>query len=288
MVEKMASESIEVSLSCEVLEVSRGGYYGWKGRPEPERKIKNQELIMKIKGIHEKSRKTYGSPRMTACLKREGVRCSENRVARLMRGNGIQAVGKKRFKVITTDSKHDLPIADRVFKTETAELMATAPNKVWGGDITFVPTDEGWLYLAIFLDIFSRVIVGHAAHDHMRVELVLEALNMALGRQLVNGDLVAHSDRGSQYAAGGYRQRLDEKGIIASMSRKGNCYDNAFVESFFHSLKTELIYQRRFKTRQEAKSAIFEYIEVWYNRQRLHSSLGYKTPVEYEQLAHTS
>jgi putative transposase len=191
----------------------------------------------------------------------------------------------KKFKIATTDSNHDLPIADRLFETENVDAVM-APNQVWTGDITYVPTGEGWLFLAVFLDVFTRKIVGFSSAEHMRSELVIDALKMGLGRQCVEtGQLISHTDRGSQYASGDFRKELEDKGIIASMSRKGNCWDNAHVESFFHTLKTELIYRRMFMTREEAKKAIFDWIETWYNRQRRHSALEYMTPVEYENIA---
>lgn len=274
-----------MKLLCDTLNISRSGYYAWKRRPESERDQKNRDLTARIRLIHDKSDGTYGSPRITAELRAEGTSCGKNRVARLMKQEGLASESVKKFKIKTTDSKHDLPIAERIFETEHVESVM-APNQVWGGDITYIETEEGWLFLAIFLDLFTRKVVGFSCDDNMRTELVLNALSMALGRQEVNeGELVAHTDRGSQYAADEFRQKLAVAGIIASMSRKGNCYDNAHVESFFHSLKTELVYRRNFKTRQEAKQAIFEWIEVWYNRQRRHSSLEYMSPEEYEKLA---
>ncbi len=222
---------------------------------------------------------------MTVMLQAEGFECSENRVAKIMRKNNIASEAVKKFKITTTDSNHDLPIAERIFETENVEAVM-APNQVWVGDITYVHTDEGWLFLAIILDLFTRKVVGFSSDDNMRVELVMNALDMALGRQDVkDGELIAHSDRGSQYASEDYRKKIQLAGLIASMSRKGNCWDNAHCESFFHSLKTELVYRTNFKTREEAKQAIFEWIETWYNRQRLHSSLGYMSPAEYETLA---
>lgn len=270
---------------CDTVEVSKSGYYAWRRRPEAERALINAGLIARIRAIHEKSDRTYGSPRITAELRAEGLSCGKNRIARLMREEGLASESAKKFKVKTTDSNHDLPIAERIFETEHVGAVI-APNQVWGGDITYVATDEGWLFLAIFLDLFTRKVVGFSCDDNMRVDLVLNALAMALGRQDVNdGELVAHSDRGSQYAADEYRRKLAVAGIVASMSRKGNCYDNAHVESFFHSLKTELVYRRNFRTREEAKQAIFAWIETWYNRQRRHSSLEYMSPEEYEKLA---
>lgn len=274
-----------MNLSCETLDVSRGGYYAWLKRPESERDKQNACLLAHIRAVYDESDRTYGSPRITATLRAEGIECSENRIARIMQENQLASEAVKKFKVTTTDSNHDLPIADRIFETENAEAVM-APNQVWTGDITYVGTDEGWLFLAVFLDIFTRKIVGFSADDNMREELVHDALADALGRQDVNdGELIAHTDRGSQYAAAEYRKKLALVGIIASMSRRGNCYDNAHVESFFHSLKTELVYRRTFKTREEAKQAIFQWIETWYNRKRRHSSLDYMAPEEYEKLA---
>jgi transposase InsO family protein len=276
MVEEL-EEHLCVTILCSTLDVSRSGFYAWKERPASERKQENEILTVQIRKIFDRSRQTYGVPRIHEKLKALG---------KIMIAEGSSAKDKKRF-LKTTDSEHELPIADRIFQTENQETMPVKPNEVWASDITYIATEEGWLFLAIFLDLFTRKIVGFSGADHMRVELILNALEMALGRQqLVSGEsLVGHSDRGSQYAAEEYRHRLASKGITASMSRKGNCYDNAYAESFFHSLKVELVHRRTFKTREEAMAAIFEYIEVWYNRERLHSSLGYKTPVEYE-LAH--
>jgi transposase InsO family protein len=204
-----------------------------------------------------------------------------------MKMQGLVGAAAKKFKVKTTDSDHDLPIADRIFKTEKAQEQVTRPNQYWASDITYIPTEEGWVFLAIFLDLFTRKVVGLSMEDNMRVGLILKALQMALGRQNIASanELVGHSDRGSQYAAEAYTELLKAHGISAGMSRRGNCHDNAYAESFFHTLKVELIHRRKFKTRKEAVEAKFEYIEVWYNRQRLHSSLGYKSPVEYELTA---
>lgn len=284
MVEELALEQQDVGQCCRVLKVSRSGYYEWLKRPQSVRKTENELLWQKIKKIWEDSRGTYGLPRIMDQLKKSDTKCGKNRVAKIMKDNKIQGVGKKKFKVVTTDSNHDLPIAARVFKTELAAKQVTEMNQFWGGDITYIATGEGWLYLAIFLDLFTRKVVGFATSESMETELVLNALDMGLRRQGVNVDdaLTVHSDRGSQYAAEKYRDRLDARNITASMSRKGNCYDNAFVESFFRTLKVELVYRTKFKTREEARKAIFEFIEVWYNRQRTHSSLDYMTPVEYE------
>lgn len=282
MVEELAIEQQDVGHCCSDLKVSRSGYYEWLTRPQSLRKTENILLWEEIKLHWEKSRGTYGLPRIMDQLKKSKRTCGKNRVARIMKENGIQGVGKKKYKVTTTDSNHSLPIADRIFKTETALEQVTEPNQFWGGDITYIATDEGWLFLAIFLDLHTRKIVGHSMDDNMETKLILDALDMALRRQGTPEaeKLTAHSDRGSVYASGEFRDRLDLFEITASMSRKGNCYDNAFVESFFRTLKVEMVYRTKFKTREEAKAAIFEFIEVWYNRQRTHSSLDYMTPVE--------
>jgi transposase InsO family protein len=284
MVEELSFEQQDVNRCCRVLEVSRSGYYDWLKRPISARKTQNQELAKKIKQHWIESRETYGLPRLFQKLKNENINVGKNRVHKIMKENNIFGIAKKKFKVVTTDSNHNLPIAHRVFKTEKHDQIVTGMNKFWGGDITYIPTEEGWLYLSIFLDLFTRKVVGHAMDKTMTTELVIESLNMGLKRQglATASDLTAHSDRGSQYASEDFRLKLAAHKITASMSRKGNCYDNAFVETFFKTLKTELIYRNKFKTRSEAKAAIFEFIEVWYNRQRLHSSLGYLTPEDYE------
>jgi transposase InsO family protein len=198
---------------------------------------------------------------------------------------GLRGVAHRVFRVKTTDSNHTLPIADRIFKVEERDTFPQRPNETWVSDITYVPTDEGWLYLTIQLDVFTRKVVGYAMTDHLGSDAVLEALRMAVMSQRPSAGsvLITHSDRGCQYASRVYRDELERLGMTASMSRRGNCYDNAYAESFFHTLKVELIHRHKFKTRKEAMAAIFEYIEVWYNRRRLHSGIGYKSPVVYEQ-----
>ncbi len=285
MVEELALEQQDVKRACVVLKVSRSGYYDWLKRPISKQKIANEKLGEKVIHIWKKSRESYGLPRIFNQLKNEKFKVGKNRIKKIMKLNNIEGVGKKKFKVMTTDSKHDLPIAKRVFKTEEHDVQVTSPNQFWGGDITYIPTAEGWLYLSVFLDLFTRKVVGHTMSDSMTCDLVIASLDMALNHQGIgiNEGLTTHTDRGSQYAADDYRSKLRAHNITASMSRKGNCYDNAFVESFFRTLKVELVYRTTFKTRDEAKAAIFEFIEVWYNRQRLHSSLGYQTPMEYER-----
>ena len=284
MVEELALEQQDVAWSCRELKISKSGYYAWIHRPVCVRKTEDERIWQKIKKHWEMSRKTYGRLRLTEKLVQGGEKIGKNRVEKIMKKNNIQGIGKKKFKPVTTTSNHDLPLAERIFQTENATVQVTKPNQFWGGDITYIPTEEGWLYLAIFLDLFTRKILGHAMRETMHAEMVISAMDMALKRQgLINGEgLVSHTDRGSQYAAEDYQAKLAANGITASMSRKGNCYDNAFVESFFRTLKVELIYTRKFKTRKEAEAAIFEFIEVWYNRQRLHSSLDYMTPEQYE------
>ena len=264
---------------CEVLQVSRSGYYAWLKRPESQRSRENKQLVKQIEDIHEQSRQTYGSPRVHDKLKDQGVCCSKNRVARLMQQHGI-AVEKKRKFVRTTDSNHSLAVApnrlDQCFE-------ADRPDAVWTADITYIWTKQGWLYLAIVLDLFSRRIVGWSMAPTLERTLVVDALLMAITARNPGQGLIHHSDRGSQYASYDYQKALQQKGIEGSMSRRGNCYDNAPTESWFATLKRELVYRTNYTTHAEARQDIFEYIEVWYNRQRKHSAIGYKSPVAYEE-----
>lgn len=277
-----------VKLACKTLDVSRSGYYDWTHRDESNRDKENREVLSRVNSIYEASRGTYGSPRVTAKLRSDGLLVNEKRIARLMHENEIVSAIRPRFKVQTTDSDHDRPVAPRLFETEFASAVM-APDQVYVGDITYVHTDEGFLFLAVFMDIFTRKIVGHASDETMTTELILAALAMSLGRQnVVRDQLIAHSDRGSQYASEKFTKHLENLGIVASMSRKGNCWDNAHVESFFGSLKTELVYRENFKTREEAKRAIFDWIETWYNSSRLHSAIDYMAPNDYEKLAKAS
>lgn len=284
MVEELAFEQQDVAHVCSILQVSRSGYYEWLRRPLSVRKIEDERIWQKIKQHWDASRETYGRIRITKKLKSEGEKIGKNRVSKIMNAHDIRGKGKKKFKPLTTNSNHKLPVADRVFQTENAASQVTAVNRFWGGDITYIPTEEGWLYLSVVLDLYTKKAVGHAMRDHMQTELITAALDLAVQRQgiMAGSSLVFHSDRGSQYASEEYQKKLKAFDITPSMSRKGNCYDNAMVESFFRTLKVELIYGRKFKTREEAKAAIFEFIEVWYNRQRLHSSLDYATPDQYE------
>jgi transposase InsO family protein len=270
----------DVRLICEVLSLSRSGYYAWKNRVPSVQAQSNQALVKKIVLIHQESRATYGLPRIHAKLKQMGEGCGKNRVHRLMKTAGIQGLVRKKF-VTTTDSNHRQPIVPRVFQTEEKATHPTRPNQVWASDITYIRTREGFLFLAMYLDVFTRKLVGFATRDHLQTELIESALEMALGRQ--SPPMVNHSDRGTQYASVSYQEKLKQLGITASMSRSGNCYDNAFAETFFATLKKELIYRKEYTTFEQAKKEIFEYIEVWYNKKRLHSSLGYLSPIQFEK-----
>ena len=264
---------------CDALQVSRSGYYAWVEHQPGSRARDNQQLSQEIEVLFQKSRQSYGSPRITAALRQSGRRCNHKRVERLMRENGLQGRQRRRYQVVTTDSQHDQPIAPNRL-AETAPC--TAPDQVWVTDITYVPTREGWLYLAGVLDLYSRKIVGWAMDETLATSLPISALEMACQQRRPAKGLLHHSDRGVQYASQAYRDRLGTWGLAASMSRKANCYDNATIESFWSTLKHELVYRCQFHTRTEARRCIFEWIEVFYNRTRLHSSLGYKSPVDFE------
>ena len=269
-----------VRLMCRVLAVSASGYYAWRSRPESMRSAANRKLLGDVRRLHAEHHGRYGSPRMHAALRAEGRTASRGRVERLMRRHGICALAGRRFKPCTTDSRHDLPIAPNRLQQE---FVAAAPNRVWLADITYIATGEGWLYLAAVLDLATRKIVGWSMRDHMRTELPLAALMMAAQRQRPADGLICHSDRGSQYASDVYTKQITAMKAKASMSRTACCYDNAPMESFFHTLKVELVHQRRWPTREHARRDLFAYIEGYYNRQRIHSALRYKTPEQAEQ-----
>lgn len=273
--------TFKVERMCRVLDVTRSGYYAFRGRGRQVRAVSDEALLAGIKDSHHKSRSTYGSPRITMDLRSSGVICGRNRVARLMREHGIAAKTKKKFKA-TTNSRHDLPVAPNVLDRE---FKAAAPNKAWVGDITYVWTREGWLYLAIVLDLYSRKVVGWCMGDRITAELAVSALAMAILNRRPAAGIVYHSDRGVQYASYIFRSLLSRHGFIQSMSRKGDCYDNAVAESFFHTLKTEHVLFEDYMTRSEAKNKIFEYIEVFYNRTRIHSTLDYRSPAQFEDAA---
>jgi transposase InsO family protein len=267
-----------IRLLCRCLAVSRGGYYAWRKRGSSERSREDAELGVAIAASHAESRRTYGSPRVLRDLREQGRRVSRKRVARLMRERGLVARRRRRFKA-TTDSKHAFPVAANVLMRS---FRVEAPDTAWVTDITYVATREGWLYLAVILDLFSRRVVGFAMSEQITRELVIEALRRALAKRLGVRDLLCHSDRGSQYASRDYREALDQAGITCSMSRRGNCWDNAVAESFFGTLKVELLHELPQQDRAQTESAITEYIEDFYNVRRRHSSLGYRSPLEFE------
>lgn len=267
---------------CEVLEVSPAGYYAWRGRPESARAAADRGLLGEIRRVHLGSRGRYGSPRVHAALRAEGVRAGRHRVAGLMRRHGIAARPGRRGRPRTTDSRHAFPPAPNLLERR---FTATAPNRVWLADLTCIRTGEGWLYLAVVLDLFSRKVIGWAMAGHMRQELTLAALRMAVARQRPAPGLIHHADRGAQYAATAYRAALAAIGARCSMSRKGDPFDNAPMESFFKTLKAELVDDADYATHAEARRDVFLFLETWCNRQRLHSAIGYITP---EQMALTA
>jgi putative transposase len=269
-----------VRVMCDALSVSASGFYAWWSRPASARKIANRELLVDIRRVPADHRGRYGAPRIHAELRAEGQSVSRKRIERVMRRHGIQAHVSQRYRVCTTDSKHSLPVAANLLDQN---FVAEKPNQVWLADITYIPTGEGWLYLAVILDLFTRKVVGWAMREHMRAELTLAALTMAIQRRRPAAGLVHHSDRGSQYAAGDYRKILHATAITQSMSRKGNCWDNAPMESFFGTLKTELVHQRDYPDREAARRDLFAYIEGYYNRQRIHSAIGYITPEQADR-----
>jgi transposase InsO family protein len=265
---------------CKVLEVSRSGFYAWVKRGESDRAREDRRLTTLIRDIFEESRRTYGSPRIHREMRKRSVRCGRKRVVRLMNKAGLRSKIRRRFRVRTTDSRHSHPIApDLVGRNFTAE----APNRVWVSDITYIPTDEGWLYLATTMDLFSRLIVGWSMSESLEARIAIDALQMGIQARGSCPGLIHHSDRGVQYASTAFRSELASNGMVASMSRRGNCYDNAAKESFFHTLKTELVHHESYRTRAEARASVFHYIATFYNRKRLHSTLDYCSPAEFEQ-----
>ena len=269
---------------CEVLEVSRSGFYAWRKRSESRRAQRQRDLLSEMKQIHsDQDMKSYGSPRMQQELAARGHAVSENTVAKLMRENGLRAAGARKFRV-TTDSGHSLPVAENVLDRQFEQ---DSPDRVWLADITYVWTREGWLYLACVLDAYSRRIVGWSMSERITKGLVLDALKLALGRRRSDcaAGLLHHSDRGSQYASAAFQELLADENITCSMSRKGNCWDNAMMESFFATLKKERVHREDYATRAEARASVFDYIERFYNRIRRHSALGYQSPEQFEQAA---
>jgi putative transposase len=269
---------------CKAMKVSQSGYFSWKNRPSSSGEIEDYRLTRLIEKVHLGSRNTYGSPRVHAMLKSMGEIVSKTRVARLMQRYGIRAKTKRKFKA-TTNSKHRLPVAPNVLARNFSPNRA---NQVWAGDITYLWTNEGWLYLAVVLDLFSRKVIGWAMEPTLSKELALKALRMALSQRQPSLGLVAHSDQGSQYASNEYQDLLRRWGISCSMSRRGNCWDNSPIESFFGTLKQEHVFFFKYKTRDEARRSVFEWIEGFYNRERIHSTLGFLSPEDYECLAKVS
>lgn len=264
---------------CRLLSVSTSGFYAYFSRRPSRRAEQSRQSTARVKEIFEANRQVYGSPRIHKELQKNRDACSLNHVAKLMRDEGLQAIQSKRFKVCTTDSAHDFPIAPN---TLDRQFWPQAPDQVWAGDITYIPTAEGWLYLAVILDLYSRRVIGYSMSHLIDQQLACDALRMAIGLRKPGPGLLHHSDRGSQYASNAYQALLKGHGFECSMSRKGNCWDNAVVESFFHTLKGEAVNHKRYQARAEARADIFDYIERFYNRRRSHSSLKYLNPVEYE------
>ncbi len=278
MIRTMATD-YAVGERCEAFGVSRSGYYGWRRGGRGNRAQANRDLGERIAVIHEQSRGSYGSPRVTRALAAQGIRCGHNRVARLMREQGIRGVQRGRFHPRTTDSRHDGPIAPNRLQDAPA---LTQPNQVWVSDITYLPTREGWTYLSAFMDLGTRTVKGWSVNDSLHAQLVVDAFLQGVCRHKPGPGLIVHSDRGSQYASAAFREHLEAHNALASMGRAGNCYDNAAMESFWATLKAELQLTRPFNTKKEARLAIFDYIESFYNRRRLHSAIGYRAPSDFE------
>ena len=267
-----------VILMCRVLTVSRSGYYGWRGRPPSDREQANVRLAADVQRIYTEHKGRTGAPRITKHLREEGQAVGKNRVASVMQAERLRAKAARKYKA-TTNSNHNLPVAPNLLKQDFA---AARPNCKWVSDITYVATDEGWLYVAVVLDLYSRLVVGWAMSERMTAKLVCDALRMALWRRKMPTGVIVHSDRGSQYCSADHQRLLRDNHLLCSMSKKGDCYDNAAMESWNHSLKVEAIHGERFVTREIAKAQVFEYIEVYYNRRRLHSRLGYLSPETFE------
>jgi putative transposase len=277
------AQQFPLAALCRIMEVAKSGYYVWRGRGESTREAANRVLLVQIKAAHRRSRKRYGRRRIHAQLRRESIVCSRNRVARLMRSAGLQGLRKRAFRA-TTDSKHNLPVAPNLL---ARDFSTAAPDRVWVSDITYLACEQGWEYLATVMDLHSRRIVGWAMQSSLERSLTLRALEMAITQRRPGPGLIHHSDRGSQYACADYQHLLAGHGLIPSMSRKGDVWDNAPKESFFGTLKSELGWHGFRPPRDQIRREVFEYIEVFYNRQRLHSSLGYQTPVAFETAAQT-
>ena len=272
--------SFPIDLMCQVLKVSRSAWYAWKHCPESKRKQSDRQMLKKIRKVHQESRGTYGSPRITTDLREQGETINRKRVARLMRENGLVGSPEPKWRV-TTESNHGMPVAPNILGRD---FTVDAPDQVWVGDITYIWTYRGWSYLATVIDLFSRRVVGWALEENMRSELVEKALKMAVRQRSGEPGLIFHSDRGSQYAGKDYQKLLQGYGIIPSMSRKGDCWDNAVAESFFATIKRELINRAAWINQKNLRMAVYEYIEVFYNRKRRHSTNGNLNPAEYERI----
>ncbi len=268
-----------ITLMCRMLAVSRAGFYAWRRRPQAARTREDQVLAVAVAAIYAEHHGRYGSPRVRVELRERGQRSGRKRIARLMRLQGLRARPRRRYRT-TTDSRHGLPVCPNLLARRFAVAQ---PNTAWVTDMTYLWTAQGWLYLAVMIDLFSRRVVGWSMSERIDRKLALDALRMALAQRRPQPGLIHHSDRGSQYASADYQQQLARHGLRASMSRRGDCWDNAVAESFFASLKLELVYQVQWRTRAEARTAIFEYLELFYNRRRRHSSLGYLSPLEFER-----
>lgn len=271
-----------IGFMCEVLEVTRSGYYAWKARKPSARAQQDAGILAEMKAVHKKSNATYGVPRLHAQLHKNGLRIGRKRVRRLMLAGSIVVKTRRRFKA-TTNSKHKHPVAENLLDRKVKPEEIGRLNRCYAGDITYIWTDEGWLYLAVVIDLFSRRVIGWSMSQSMESSLVTDALRMAFERRSRPHGVMYHTDRGSQYAGDASRKLLKQYAMTASMSRKANCWDNAVVESWNATLKTELIHRYRWATREEARSAVFKYIEIWYNSERLHSTLGYRSPAEFEE-----
>ena len=268
-----------IRLMCKVMNVSSSGFYDWRGRPKSAQELSNRKLDVEIREVFDEHKQRYGVPRITEELNESGIQCSENRVARRMAKLGLKGVQTKKFKR-TTDSSHDKPVAPDLIEQD---FSAKAPNLKWVSDLTYIWTDEGWLYLAVIMDLHSRATIGWSMGKRMTQQLMCDALLMTLFRRGFPKGVIIHSDRGSQYCSKAYQRLIKVSGLRCSMGRRATCYDNAAMESFFHTLKVELIHRERYRTRQAARGAIFEYIETYYNRKRKHSAIGYKIPMLFEQ-----
>jgi len=281
---KEQSYKFSITLMCKLFSVSRSGYYDWLNHNPTNRELENIKIDKEILLIFNDNKSRYGAPRITKVLDKKGFNCSSKKVAKRMSILNLQAVAKRKFKV-TTDSEHSKPIFDNILNRD---FNTTNINQKWAGDITYIPTKEGWLYLAVIIDLHSRAVIGWAMSSKINKLLVCDALLMALFNRKFPKNVIIHSDRGSQYCSNKYRSIIANNNLIGSMSRLGNCWDNAISESFFHTLKVELVHQNNYLTRDEAKSSIFQYIEAYYNKKRLHSAIDYKTPFEIECLSKNS